>query len=57
MIAAGVTVANHDEEGDVQKLMDGYRPAFWACFVASLAVLGVVGLGMRKIEKVGLKRK
>ncbi len=62
VLAASVTMARENggyENGgsDVLRLMHGYRAAFWMCFGASLVVLGVVGLGMRRIGKVGLKRE
>ncbi len=58
VIAASVTMANEgDGESNAEGLMKGYRAAFWACFGASVTVLGVVGLGMRRIGKVGLKRE
>jgi MFS family permease len=58
VIAASVTAADHKDEGnDAAQLMDGYRAAFWACFAASLVALGTVGLGLRRIGKVGLKRE
>lgn len=57
VIAASVTMATDgDGKSNAEELMKGYRAAFWTCFGASVAVLAVVGLGMRRIGKVGLKR-
>ncbi|RDH26747.1 MFS general substrate transporter [Aspergillus welwitschiae] len=36
-------------------LLDGYRAAFWYCFAANLVTLCVVGLGLRRIGRVGVK--
>jgi len=53
VVASSVTMA---EKGDpTENLMDGYRATFWLCFSANIMVLGVVGFGLRKIGKVGIK--
>jgi hypothetical protein len=42
-------------ETATEMLMDGYRATFWLCFGANVLVLGVIGFGLRKIGKVGIK--
>jgi hypothetical protein len=57
VIASSVTMAKAGAlEGKEEMLMDGYRAVFWVCFGVSILVLGIVGVGMKRIGKVGLKR-
>lgn len=35
--------------------MDGYRATFWWCFGVDVLILAVVGMGLRRIGKVGIK--
>ncbi|RFU33472.1 hypothetical protein B7463_g2886, partial [Scytalidium lignicola] len=57
VIASSVTLAAKGRrwETEKDKLLDGYRATFWTCFAANILVLGVVGFGLRKIGKVGIK--
>jgi hypothetical protein len=56
VIAASASIARRgDGKVNTEELMKGYRAAFWICFGASVMVLGVVGFGMKRIGKVGLK--
>lgn len=52
-----ITQAFRDDTQDTAQLMDGYRAAVWVCFAASLVALCIVGVGLRRIGKVGLKRE
>ena len=53
VVASTVTMAG---KGDpIEILMDGYRATFWLCFSGNIIALFVVGLGLRKIGKVGIK--
>ncbi|KAH8595193.1 major facilitator superfamily domain-containing protein [Bisporella sp. PMI_857] len=53
VVASSVSIAEKGEHKKV--LMDGYRAQSWFCFGVNILVLAVVGLGMRKIGKVGIK--
>lgn len=55
IIASSVTKGKVGNQETPEALMDGYRATFWACFAASVAMLGVSGWGLRRIGKVGLK--
>lgn len=57
VIASSVTIAHKGRkwETDKQMTLDGYRATFWTCFAANVFVLGVIGFGLRKIGKVGIK--
>lgn len=58
VVASSVTLARHHNvkgEEDAMGLMEGYRATFWFCLAADVVVLGVVGLGLRRIGKVGVK--
>lgn len=56
VVASSVTMAEKGKnESATEMLMDGYRATFWLCFGASILVLGVIGFGLRKIGKVGIK--
>ena len=55
-VASSVTMAEKGKNASAtEMLMDGYRATFWLCFGANILVLGVVGSGLRKIGKVGIK--
>ena len=57
VVASSVTIAEKGKgEIPTEMLMDGYRATFWLCFGASVLVLGVIGSGLRKIGKVGIKQ-
>jgi len=57
VVASSVTLAEKGKgESATEILMDGYRATFWFCFGASVLVLGVIGFGLRKIGKVGIKQ-
>lgn len=55
VVASAVTMSKHNNAGTASDLMGGYRAAFWLCFGVGIAVLGVVGFGLRRIGKVGIK--
>ena len=56
VIASSVTMAEKGKgETTTEMLMDGYRATFWLCFGLNILVLGVIGFGLRKIGKVGIK--
>ena len=56
VVASSVTMAEKGKSESVTEvLMDGYRATFWLCFGANVLVLGVIGFGLRKIGKVGIK--
>jgi MFS family permease len=56
VVASSVTMAEKGKgESATEMLMDGYRATFWLCFGANILVLGVIGFGLRKIGKVGIK--
>ncbi|KAI9797223.1 MAG: hypothetical protein M1835_001579 [Candelina submexicana] len=55
IIASSVTKGEFGNKETPEALMKGYRATFWACFAASVAMLGVSGWGLRRIGKVGLK--
>lgn len=56
VVASSVTMAEKGKgETATEMLMDGYRATFWLCFGANVLVLGVIGFGLRKIGKVGIK--
>ncbi|KAL3426009.1 MFS transporter [Phlyctema vagabunda] len=58
VIASSITLAKHGkDESEAEKLMAGYRATFWFCFGAYLLVLCIVGFGLRKIGKVGIKQE
>ena len=57
VVASSVTMAEKEKgESAIETLMDGYRATFWLCFGANILVLGVIGFGLRKIGKVGIKQ-
>ena len=56
IVASAMTASKQNSnETATQMLMDGYRAIFWLCFACNMAVLGFVGVGLRKIRKVGIK--
>ena len=56
VIASSVTMAEKGKnKNETETLMDGYRATFWVCFGANILVLAVIGFGLRKIGKVGIK--
>jgi MFS family permease len=60
IIASTVTMAKSKNDAVAsdahrQHLMDGYRATFWFCFGANIVVLAIIGFGLRKIGKVGVK--
>jgi MFS family permease len=56
VVASAVTLAENENMGSTaETLMDGYRATFWLCFGFNILVLGVIGFGLRKIGKVGIK--
>ncbi|KAH8819726.1 integral membrane protein [Xylogone sp. PMI_703] len=57
VIASSVTLAAKGKKWETEKerLLDGYKATFWTCFAANVLVLGVVGFGLRRIGKVGIK--
>ncbi len=56
VVASAVTISESKNlRATPQTLMDGYRATFWLCFGLDILVLGVIGLGLRKIGKVGIK--
>ncbi|KAE8448221.1 hypothetical protein EG329_009651 [Mollisiaceae sp. DMI_Dod_QoI] len=56
VVASAVTMAENGKMDSTPKaLMDGYRATFWLCFGLDILVLGVIGFGLRKIGKVGIK--
>jgi MFS family permease len=56
VVASSVSMREQGKgESGPQMLMDGYRATFWLCFGAEILVLGIVGFGLRKIGKVGIK--
>ncbi|KAF8866345.1 major facilitator superfamily protein [Acephala macrosclerotiorum] len=56
VVASAVTMAEDGKMDSTPKsLMDGYRASFWLCFGFNILVLGVIGFGLRKIGKVGVK--
>ncbi|KAH6721094.1 major facilitator superfamily domain-containing protein [Leptodontidium sp. MPI-SDFR-AT-0119] len=61
VVASSVTMSREGKIGSLipesETLMDGYRATFWLCFGVDVLVLGNIGLGLRKIGKVGLKEE
>lgn len=58
VIANSVTArSGYAEKGGPQALMQGYRATFWYCFALSVATLGVAGVGLRNMGRVGVKRE
>jgi len=57
VIASSVTMEKEKNDGESgkQALMDGYKAIFWACFTCNVTMLGVIGWGLRRIGKVGMK--
>ncbi|KFY40060.1 hypothetical protein V494_03671 [Pseudogymnoascus sp. VKM F-4513 (FW-928)] len=56
VVASSVTLAEKGKDESVtEMLMDGYRATFWLCFGANVLVLAIIGFGLRKIGKVGIK--
>lgn len=56
VVASSVTLSEKGKDESVaEMLMDGYRATFWLCFGANVVVLAVIGFGLRKIGKVGIK--
>ncbi|CZR57651.1 related to aminotriazole resistance protein [Phialocephala subalpina] len=56
VVASAVTIAHDGKMYSTPKaLMEGYRASFWLCFGFNILVLGVIGFGLRKIGKVGIK--
>ena len=56
VVASAVTMAEDGKsESTAETLMDGYRATFWLCFSLNIMILGVIGFGLRKIGKVGIK--
>ncbi|PMD21397.1 MFS general substrate transporter [Hyaloscypha hepaticicola] len=56
VVASSVSMGEQGKgESGPEMLMDGYRATFWLCFGAEILVLGIVGFGLRKIGKVGIK--
>ncbi|KAG4418164.1 hypothetical protein IFR04_008685 [Cadophora malorum] len=58
VVASSVSMT---KDGNMQSitetLMYGYRATFWLCFGVNIIVLGVIGLGLKTIGKVGLKEE
>lgn len=58
VVASSVTMGREGKMGaTAENLMSGYRATFWLCFGVDVLVLGVIGFGLRKIGKVGLKEE
>jgi hypothetical protein len=58
VIAASVTSnSTYAAKQSLKALMHGYQAVFWACFAAMVAACGAGAVGLRKVGKVGLKRK
>ncbi len=58
VIASSVTLGSgFQDKTSPEALMKGYRATFWACFAATVAMLGVSGWRLRRIGKVGLKQE
>ncbi|KAL5346860.1 hypothetical protein ACLOAV_008003 [Pseudogymnoascus australis] len=56
VVASSVTLSEKGKDESVaEMLMDGYRATFWLCFGANVVVLAIIGFGLRKIGKVGIK--
>ncbi|KFY22703.1 hypothetical protein V493_06382 [Pseudogymnoascus sp. VKM F-4281 (FW-2241)] len=56
VVASSVTLSEKGkDESAAEMLMDGYRATFWLCFGANIMVLAIIGFGLRKIGKVGIK--
>ena len=54
ILASTVTKASSEtDKTSPAALEKGYRAAFWASFALTVGTLVVIGLGMRRIEKVG----
>lgn len=58
ILASAVTKSSGEADKSVPAALEkGYRAAFWASFAATVGMLVVIGLGMRKIGKVGGPKK
>ena len=56
VIASSVTNGSGvKDKSSAEALLKGYRATFWACFAAMVLMLGVSGMGLKRIGKVGLK--
>jgi nitrate/nitrite transporter NarK len=56
IIASTITIKSAlEDKKSPDALLQGYKATFWACFAATIAMLGVSGWGLRRIGKVGLK--
>lgn len=56
VVASSVTMDKRGSQGSTpESLMEGYRATFWLCFGADVLMLSIVGFGLRKIGKVGIK--
>ncbi|PVH87813.1 MFS general substrate transporter [Cadophora sp. DSE1049] len=56
VVASSVSMVKQGKvRSDPETLMDGFRATFWLCFCVNVLVLGVIGFGLKKIGKVGLK--
>lgn len=56
VVASSVTMAKErGHHSTSETLMDGYRATFLLCFGVNILILGVVGWGLRRIGKVGIK--
>jgi MFS family permease len=56
VVASSVSMREQGKgETGPEMLMDGYRATFWLCFGEEIFVLGIVGFGLRKVGKVGIK--
>lgn len=54
--AIAASVSEHsDLDNREERLMEGYRAAFWTMFAGTLVVIGVVSIGLRKSGMVGKK--
>lgn len=56
VVASAVTMAESGKKVSTpETLMDGYRVTFWLCFGLNILVLGMIGFGLKKVGKVGIK--
>ena len=58
VVASSVSMTKDGNmQSSTETLMYGYRATFWLCFGVNIIVLGVIGLGLKTIGKVGLKEE
>lgn len=56
VVASSVTMAKEKGQASShQDLLDGYQATIWLCFGVNFLILGVIGWGLRRIGKVGIK--